>query len=423
VNSVSTGTDRSHPAQAGLPAPFDTAFSACPHAAFAELREQAPVVRVAAPLGSPIWLVTRADDVQATLADPRFVVGSAATPNATGQYGALGRSLINVDPPEHTGLRRLFAGAFSTGRTAGYRPEVERAAREVLDGALGGERIDFMAEVAKPFSFRVLCDTFGIPLEPRDELFTWMNAMFERSAHGPGTIADYSRRFSALVAEQIQDRSTASGPGRRDALSFAVEACRSTGAADEDELASLIAMVMLAGFDSTAQMLCICLLGLLEDTAVLDRVRTDPPLLGRAVEEFLRWDSPAPVAAPRRASVDAEIAGVRIPAGDRVLLSVASANRDPRRYEDPDRFDLDRDASRHLGFGHGPHRCLGAPLAKLELVVLLDEFLRRYPDARPALARTDLRWTGKYHRRLGTLPILVGARRPDAPGTARLPEG
>jgi len=391
-----------------MSSPLGPDFVARPDAVLSEFRERCPVARVTSPAGRPVWLVTREADVRAAFLDPRLSL--RGTPPQPGRpHRAMDMTLVNYDPPDHTRIRRLAAPAFAPSRIEAYRGRAEALAAARLDALGRPESLDLMAEFAEPFAFAMLCEVFGIPAATVPGL--------QRSVTGLIGHRDTERaigELDAIIRAQIADRLTAPGLSapREDVFSAVVQAWRASGDVSEAELVDLLAMLVLAGFDSTVQMLGLSVLALLTHPWLPARLRGEPGLMPRAVDELLRWDTPGPFSTRRVALADVRIGGTVIPAGSGVLLSVAAANRDPRRHPDPDRLSLDRPAaSRHLTFGLGPHYCLGAALARLELTAALTALLRHWPSVELGCTVDELRWSGGHqHRRLEALPLRLGGR-------------
>ncbi|GAA1120944.1 cytochrome P450 [Kitasatospora arboriphila] len=387
--------------------PLGGRFTADPHPVLAGLRESCPVARVTTPAGRAVWVVTREEDVRAAFTDPRLSLARTPPPVTGRPRRALDMTLVDYDPPDHTRIRRLAAPALSAARIAAYRPLVERAAGEQLAALAADRPVDLLAHFAAPFAFRVLCEVFGVAQADRGPLRAVVDDLI---AHRDVPAAQ--RRLDAFVRTGTAGR--LARPGGEDAFSRIVAAWSLRTDVTEDELADLLAMLLLAGFDSTVQMLAMAVLALLAHPAELARLAADPALLPAAVDELLRWDTPGPFATTRTALADVPIGGTVVPAGSGVLLSVAAANRDPRRHPDPDVLRLDRPtAARQLGFGLGPHYCPGAPLARLQLTAALAALLSHRPELRAAVPPDQLQWGGgPQHRRLAALPLLLGPDRP-----------
>ncbi|AXI79180.1 cytochrome P450 [Peterkaempfera bronchialis] len=389
------------------PSPLGRAFVQHPHPVLAELREGCPVARVDDPRGRPVWVVTRAEDVRAGLLDPRLSLQHPPPAPGARPYRALELSLVDYDPPHHTRIRRLAAPAFAPQRVERYRQAAETTAAALLAPLPADRPADLMSAFARPFSFRVLCEAFATPEAARADLLGWMTALFDRRGRTPADIQAATDGIERHVRDEIAARRRAPGS---DLLSAIATAWQPDGDVTEDELVSLCAMVLLAGFDSTAQMIGLCVRALLTHPDLYARLRADPALVPAAVDELLRWDTPAPFSTRRRALADITLGDTVIPAGSGVLLAMAAANRDPRHHPDPDTLDLDRPgAARHLAFGLGPHYCLGSALARLELCTALTALLRHRPAARLAVPAAELSWRGGcQHRVLAALPVLLG---------------
>jgi cytochrome P450 len=387
---------------------FHHGYAAAAHEILAELREQCPVTATTTPAGRPVWLLTRDQDVRRAFLDRRLVLPQRRTP---GQR-AVETTLMNVDAASHARLRGLAAPSLTPQRVEAWRPAVEDIAAELVEGMTGmagmagRSTVDLMAAFARPFPFRVLCTVFGVPPALHEDLQGWMSWLFDRAGRPPVEAGFDADRFEEFLRAAVRARRDDPGADLVSDLAAGI----STGAATEDEVVSLCAMLLLAGFDSTIQMIGFATLGLLITPGLLARVRSRPELIGDAVEELLRWDTPGPFSTPRRATVDLRFDGQVVPAGSEVLLGIAAANRDPRRYAGPDDIDVGRSTTGHLAFGLGPHYCLGAALARLELSVALTALVRGFPGMRLPVAVDELVWQGTHgFRRLAALPVTLTA--------------
>ncbi|MER7987025.1 cytochrome P450 [Streptomyces noursei] len=389
-------------AETGPDAPLDTTpLLDDPYAAYAALREAGPVHRITGTDGQPAWLVTRYDDVRSALADPRLSLDKRhATPGNYRGFSlppALDANLLNMDPPDHTRIRRLVVKAFTPGRIEALRAPVRRIADDLLDAMAARGRAELVTDYAGPLPITVICDLLGIPAERRRDFLAWSDALLTPDPSRPqamkeaiGAMLEF---YTGLIAAKRAE------PG--DDLLSDLIAVRDDTADDpagdrlsEDELTSLAFLILFAGYENTVQLIGNAVLALLDHPERLAALRRNPAELAPAVEEFLRYDAPASLAIRRFPVEDLEIGGVRIPAGESVLLSIASANRDPKRFPHPDRLDPARELSGHLALGHGIHYCLGAPLARLEAEIAIGALISRFPELRLDVARDEVR-----HRR------------------------
>ncbi|WNI26343.1 cytochrome P450 [Streptomyces sp. ITFR-16] len=390
-----------------LPEPLGADFLARPAETLAGIRETCPVARVRTPAGRPAWLVTRAEDVRAGFLDPRLSLSGGRVPDPTVRRRALEVSLVNYDAPEHTRIRRLATPALTPARMAAHRERIERAAAELLDAAdaaRGAGPVELMDAFARPFAFRSLCEVFDVPEGERAALYEPVACLADKTGRTAADIEGSVDRIDAFVRDTMARRAAVPGD---DVVSRVLVAWQEQGGATEDEVASLLAMLLLAGFDSTVQAIGMSVVALLGHRDVQNTLREEPARIPRAVDELLRWDTPGPFSTKRVALEDVRFGDTVIPAGSGVLLSVAAANHDPRCHADPGTLDPDRStASRHLTFGLGPHYCPGSALARLELTVALTGVLVRWHRLEPAVPLDELTWTGGYlHRRLAALPV------------------
>jgi cytochrome P450 len=389
-------------------APVDPAeLVADPYGAYGRLREAGPVHRVTGTDGRPAWLVTRYEDVRQALGDPRLSLDKRnALPGNYSGFAlppALDANLLNMDPPDHTRIRRLVSQAFTPHRVAELREPVRRTAAELLDAVAPDGRADLVAAYAAPLPIRVICDLLGVAPGDRRDFRVWTDALVapdpSRPAAAKAAIGAMLAYFGRLIAHKRAHPD--------DDLLSAMIAARDEGdRLSEDELMSLTFLILFAGYENTVQLIGNAVLALLRHPGQLAALRAEPGRAAAAVEELTRWDGPAPLAIRRFPLEDVAIGGVTIPAGETVLLSLAAANRDPGRFPDADRLDLRRADTGHLGLGHGIHYCLGAPLARLETEVALTELLARFPGLALDTDPAQLRWRPSMRTRgLVALPV------------------
>jgi len=356
---------------------------------FAELlRAGGPVRRVRLPpRGLPCYLVTGFADARALLADPRLRKNSQGIrdlfeaklpPEATqGTFGQdLSWHMLNSDPPDHTRLRKLVNKAF-TGRTvARLRPRVEEITAELLDALAGQERADLLPSFAAPLPITVICELLGVREEDRADFSGWSRTLLSAPVRPEEMQAAAQNMLAYLTALIAQKRAEPA----EDLLSDLVHASDDGDSLSEPELVSMAFLLLVAGHETTVNLIANAVLALLREPEQLARLRAEPELLPGAVEEFLRFDGPIHLATLRFTAEPVEVGGVTIPEGEFVLVSLLGANRDEERFAEPDRLDITRAAGGHLAFGHGIHYCVGAPLARLEAEIALGGLLARFPD-------------------------------------------
>jgi len=378
------------------PVPLDEdAYYQDPAGFFARLRESRPVAPVRMPGYGRAWMVTRYADVRTVLSDPRLARdvrrwpggGRSRPGEATGVYA----HMLHADPPDHTRLRRVVQKAF-TPRLAALSPRAEEIAAGLLDemAAARGDVIDLLGAYARPLPVTVLCELLGIPAADRARITVTVTAYDNRAEH-----QRVERELAAYFTELIAARRAEPGDDLVSALVLARDSAADEGAADGltgSELLATLYLLVMAGFDTTVNLIASGTLALLTHPAEMARLRADPSLLPAAVEELLRFTSPVNHANDRFTTEDVPVGGVVIPAGEWVLPATSSANRDPARFPGPDRLDLGRDTSGHVAFGYGIHYCLGAPLARMEAEVALGALLARFPRISLAVSPEELRW-------------------------------
>jgi cytochrome P450 len=391
-----------------------------PFPLFASVRELGAVHAVTLADGHDAYLVARYEEARTALNDPRFskdmhaalALGSDVV--AEGLPGpAFARHMLSVDPPDHTRLRRLVSAAFSPRRIEGLRPRVQSVVDDLLDdlAALGPEtRADLVAAFAFPLPFTVICELLGVPEPDRGPLGRGLVALLVPTPT-PAAYARAKEASDAVVAMlEALVEAKRSAPAD-DLVSGLLSARDGDECLDEQELLSTIFQLIVAGHDTTSSLIGNSVVALLRHPDQLAQLRADPARIPAAVEECLRYDAPVPHATFRYAVEPVALGGVTIPAGAQVIICLAAANRDGNRYEGPEVLDIGRPETRHLGFGHGIHHCLGAALARMEGQLALASLLRRFPELRLAVPLDDLHWDhgdGLVLRGLSVLPVIPG---------------
>ena len=388
---------------------FDGAFWNDPYPAYAALRDAAPVRRLDQP-GGAIWLVTRYEDVRAAFTDPRLAKDWRYTLPVGERDTAPGSPMmILMDPPDHTRLRKLVSRSFTARRMAGLRPRVEQIATALADDLPTHGAVDLMERYAFPLPVQVICELLGVPARDRDDFSAWSATMVDDSPQADKHAA--SDKLGGYLAELVARKRTEPDDALLTAL---VEVSDDDGdRLSEQELVAMAMLLLIAGHETTVNLIGNAVLGLLTHPDQQDVLRARPELLGGAVEEFLRWESPVANAPVRFATEDVEIAGTTIPAGAVVMLGLAAANRDPDRFPGAERLDVTRDASGHVAFGHGLHFCLGAQLARIEGEVAIGVLLDRHPRLRLGVDAAELVYRrSTLIRGLTTLPVVLGSTAP-----------
>jgi cytochrome P450 len=364
-----------------------------PMGLFARLRESRPVAPAQMPDLGRVWIITRYADVRAALTDPRLANKPHRRPDDTVPGGAAGvHALLNIDPPDHTRLRNLVQKAFTPRRAAQLRPRTTEIAASLLDQmTAGGDVVDLLGGYARPLPITVVSELLGIP--ETDRGWIWVTVTDygkggEELQRVPQQLGDYfARLITAKRAEPGNDLLSALVRAHDDAHEDGAEAALTT-----TELLSAAYHLVMAGFDTTVNLIASGALALLTHSEEMAQLQQDPSLLPAAVEELLRFTSPVNHVTPRFTTEDLPVGDVVIPAGEPVLIATSSADRDPAQFPDPDRLDIGRDTSGHVAFGHGLHYCVGAPLARMEAEVALGALLTRFPGMSLAVPPEELRW-------------------------------
>ena len=323
---------------------------------------------------------------------------------------AFARHMLSVDPPDHTRLRRLAAGAFRRARMEALEPRIRQLVDELLDDLATQEGpVDLVSGFARPLPFAVIGELLGIGRDDQRRLSGWFATLFapHPGSKPPPEAVAASDRIVAYLGDLVDGRWAAP---TEDLVGDLVRACRDEQLTRQELLSTLFQLIV-AGHDTTTSLIGNGMALLLQHPDQRDALAAEPGLVPQAVEEMLRVDAPVHHATFRYAVRDATIAGVDVPAGVQVLVNLAAAGRDPDRNPDPGSFDVRRTGGAHVAFGHGVHHCLGAPLARLEAEIAFTELVRRFPTMRLAVPAQELSWghgDGLVLRGLSALPVLLG---------------
>jgi cytochrome P450 len=388
-----------------------------PYRPYATARQEGPVRPVILADGRPAWIVTGYEEGRQALLEPRLAknIGRAMSirPEIVAPgfaHPLFGHHLLSADGDDHSRQRRLISGGFSTARMAALRPRVQAIVDGLLDDlertGAAGDPVDMVAGFTLPLPITVIGELLGVPVEDRPQLRAWFDAVFATSI---APIADAGGRKAADAAyAYLCDLITAKRAQPGDDLLSLLAASVDDDRLTEDELLSTAWLLVVAGHDTTVNLIGNGLVALFRHPGELARLRADLSLVPAAVEEFLRYDGPVQHTTFRMTTEPVTIGDVKIPAHEQVLVVLAAADRDPEHFPDPDRLDISRPDNRHIAFGHGIHFCVGAPLARLEGDVAFTSLLRRFPAMRPAVPLDQVHWTYRLVLRgLDALPVFL----------------
>jgi cytochrome P450 PksS len=394
---------------------FSRRFKRDPFPTFARLRAEAPVYRHEAPNGVTIWYVSRYEDVVEVLRDERFVknLGNAVPPEGVRERATnrnvlhlINQNMLFEDPPRHTRLRALVSQAFTPRRIAALEPRIQAVADALLRDEYASGAMDLIDRYAFPLPVIVIMELLGVPAAEREQVRDWSGAIIAPGSRGINN-RQRKRRIQAFVDYLITLCRARERAPQDDLLSDLVQARDGAGdRLNEEELAGMGVLLLVTGHETVINLIGNGALALLQHPEQRALALSSPALLASAVEELLRFDGPVETSTTRWAREDLDFRGQRIQRGDLVRVVLASANRDPAIFNDPERLDVTRDPNPHLAFGRGVHYCLGAPLARLEGRIALGTLFGTLPDLAPAVPAHELQWrSGVLFRGLKTLPV------------------
>lgn len=398
---------------------LEPGYNQDPHPVYRKLREVP--VRPVVLFGLPMWFVTGYEEAKAALADPRVKHDRVhATPEvrergpwlfSTEKLG-FNRYMLALDPPDHTRLRTMVNKVFTPRRINLLRPRITEIAVDLVERARPNGSLDLVEEFSYPLPMTVITEMLGVPPDEDEPVRAWATAFSSVGAQSSDQIVAgfiKGRDYFVEVFKRKQALVDAGGVDteKADLLTALAAVHQGSDRLDVNELLAMVFQLLVGGFETTANMFSNGVLALLQHPDQLELVRTDPSVRLNAVEEIIRYDAPVKNPWFRFTVEDVPLGDAVIPAGSVVAISLAAANRDPRRFADPDRFDVTRaDANQHLGFSHGPHFCFGAPLARAEGEIGIGELVERLPDLRLGVPADELTYRPSPSMRiLNRLPL------------------
>jgi cytochrome P450 len=368
------------------PSPFTETTGAARRAAFDELAAGGPAQKITLFTGVPAWLITGYAEVRQALLDPNVVKSMNEMPHRDHAPDwlrkAMNTHMLLSNPPHHTRLRKLVSAAFTRRRVEGLEARITEISEELL-AALprDGSPVDLVASYSYPLPITVISELLGVPVDQRDKFRELTTVALSGPAYTPEEYIAASSEMVAQIRSMIEDKRAHPAD---DLLTGLIEAHDGGDSLSEDELTSMVFLLVAAGHQTTVNLITLAAYTLLKHPEQLAKLRADPTLVARAVEEVLRYEAPSMVAVPSQTAGPVQVGDVTIPAGEVVVPVLWSANNDPARFEQPDEFDITRADIAHIAFGHGIHHCLGAPLARLEAQVALGHLITRLPELRLA---------------------------------------
>jgi len=380
---------------------------------YEQLRTQGPVHHVRLPAGLRGWLITDYTVAKQVLADPtirkdvhqiRRIIDTTH-PGVHARGSDMAEHMLNTDPPDHTRLRRLVAKAFTPRSVAALAPRIEQIADDLIAAMPTTGPVDLLSAFAFPLPITVICELLGIPAGDRDQFRTWTNTILFAGADSRESVLAAAGDMNAYLRDLITDRRAHPGD---DMLSGLVTATDTGGSLTDTEVVSMTFLLLVAGHETTVNLIGNTMLTLLQDRKRLTELRAHPDQIPAALEEHLRHLGPVHIATLRFTTEPVTLGDTTIGPDELVFVSLAAANRDPSRFARPELVDYDRDNPGHLAFGHGIHVCLGAPLARAEGVIAITRLLARYPHMSLATDPAALAWrTSSLIRGLDTLPVQL----------------
>ena len=394
----------------GVTSPFTETSGIARHASLAEIGAAGPLHRMMLFTGVPVWLVTGYPETRELLAHPDVVRSSLEGPHrdtVTDELvSALDQHMLNVNPPDHTRLRKLVSAAFTRRRIELLEPRIREIATELLDEmAAAGDRVDLVDSYSYPLPITVISELIGIPAIRRDDFRRWSSIVVNASVYPADVYVEAALSMVEFIRELIEDKRVAPSG---DLLSDLIGVRDGGDRLSPDELTSMVYLLLAAGHETTVSLITNGVHALLRNPDQLALLKAEPERLPAAVEELLRYDGPLQAAIPYITKAPVEVGGTTIGAGEVIVFALLAANRDGDKFAKPDQLDITRAESSHIAFGHGIHRCLGAPLARLEGRIALGMLFERFPDLALAEPSQDpVRSQGLLMNAITELPVRL----------------
>lgn len=378
------------------PSPFATAeYRANPYALYEELRRDKPVYKTLLPNGTEVWVVSRYEDVLAGLKDSRLIkdiskVRGKSFLEMIGIGRMRGKNMLRADPPEHGRLRSLANEAFKPKYVRELRGRIQQIADELIDKVQANGKMEFISEFAFPLPIRVISEMLGVPEKDQDKFRKWSGDLINSGALSSErpVISPDLLQLVQYVRKVVDDHRK--NP-RADVVTQLIEAEEKGDRLSDDEVVSTVVLLLVAGHETTVNLIGNGMLALLLNPEQLEKLKRDPALMKPAIEELLRFVNPVQLV-NRYAIEKIRIAGQEIPAGAHLVMAVGAADHDPNCATNPEQLDLAREDAKHVAFGQGIHYCLGAPLARLEGEIAFATLLNRLPNLRLAVRPESLQW-------------------------------
>ena len=396
----------------------DPVFKANPFPFYARLRAEAPVFATMRPgTKQRAWLVTRYDDAVAVLKDDKRFIKEGKNamtaeqwkkaPKMPPMFKSISRGLLSIDGADHTRLKALVHKAFTPRLIEQWHGQIETVTNELLDAAERKGHMELVADLALPLPITIIGRMMGVPEKDYDKFQRGVRTIFSAGSNNPNPLilVPTALRFIGYMKKLVKERQA---QPKDDLITALAQAKEGSDQFTDDELLSMIFLLLSAGFETTVNLLGSGTLALLENPDQMARLRNnpEPALVKSGIEELLRFVTPAEMATERYTTEDVTVAGTTIPRGELVMVVIASANRDTVYFENPDTLDLGRQNNKHLSFGQGIHYCMGAPLSRLEGQIVLPMLARRMPNLRLAVPPEQIKWRGGFILRgLEALPV------------------
>ncbi|MGM0922934.1 MAG: cytochrome P450 family protein [Bacillota bacterium] len=381
-----------------------------PFPVYKEIRENDPVHRFLLPNGHFAWIVTTFKEASEVISDTRFVTyypyeSELTRTDLPPHQEIISRNLLSVTPSDHRRLRRLIQKAFTPRMVEQLRGRIEEITNDLLDKVEEKREMNLIEDFAFPLPIIVICEMLGVPLDDQDKFRKWSDVIME-GINNPQLSQDSEEVMIAFVnylKELIAQRRKHL---QKDLISDLLSVEDEGDVLSEHELYALVFVLIIAGHETTVNLIGNGILALLEHPKQKEKLASQPELIHAAIEEILRYNGPAEVSNVRFATEDLDVGGKHIKKGEMVFIALSSANRDPQQFREPDSFDITREANNHIAFGKGVHFCLGAPLARLEGEIAISTLLRRMPKLRLNIDRDSLEWrAGIIIRGLKEIPV------------------